>query len=563
MKSYGRLKESLKSGLYILVGLVALYLITIRLQTLNIDDETVIVSKEIEEQSPTTNEIEIQLSIDKIYTYISQTASEENITELIKNYTPGGVYLTKVKMDQDAIHKVYLTYVVEQNTPILNKSKKDQIALLDASILMSLYPQIDTIQVDISVESELYRKVLYRPDIEDYFGISIATRGEGRTFERIASEFLNTSCVSQYINMRHPYDSLMGEVVENFYKMNFPVVEGEEAFVYIDESAEEELVKAYGYKLFIQGLAYENPLMNYYSAYRLVEYYESTYKEEIMLELATCLTKTDDERVKQACQKIIDLLAPCKEEIKVLDRFTETSSEGGRKLYKVDKDGLKILAKWKGKETAGLKIISQSPSKEYVLCEVVTAQNRYRYILSCKQEGTYRIDEKGSFINEIQSCTELMSLIRNRVKNQSDIQNVQASNIRWEWYLGDLMCISIGDEIELIYNIQTDKIHLKSQYMENFGLGELEQYLEEIYENVKKVTLSEIDSKAYIKKFTVDGEVLTVYAYDSIVQKNMELSAREGQAQNEGTKMWNQGKLIIYYNGNKQEIIKGMNQLLL
>ncbi len=558
MKSYDRMKDSVKSGIYILLGLVAVYFISTYLQTFNIDYETTGVSKEIEEHIPTNNDIEIKLDIDKIYEYGNQALNEENITQLLRYYVPGGVYLSRVSwQEENQMNKVMITYIVDENVPLINKSRKDQIALLSASILMSLYPQIDTIKVSMVVESELYERVLYRPDIENYFGISIDCRDEKNTFERIANEFVDASNVSQYNNMKHPYDSLLGEDVERFYKMNFPVIEEGEIFPYIDEEVEQELVAEYGYKLFLQGLWYENTLMNYYSAYRLSEYYGTAYSEQIILELATCAAKTKDERVLRACEKVIDLLVPLKEGIRVFDRFNESTLEGGHKIYTISEKGLVTLAKWQGEENAGLKIVSISPNEDYVLCEAVTPNNRYRYILSCQEEGSYILSEKGAFKDGMQSAGEIMSQVSSVLKKQSMEQEMKMKGIQWG--REGLVYIDMEDEIELVYDISTNKVQMKKQYIENFGENELETYLKQVFETVTKTSIS--GSK--VKKYIVDGEVLMVYVYDSMVQKNAELSKNEGQAQENLGKMWSRGKVSIYYNGTRQEVIKKLNQLIL
>lgn len=564
MKPYSRRKESLKSGVYVLTGVIALSFISVKLQALNQEDETIVINKEVVEQLPISQEMGIELNIDKIYEYSTKPLNEENIMELLKNHVLGGIYLEKVSINENAsIHNAILTYVVEEDVPSMNKTRKDQIALVDTSILMSLYPDLDVIKVNIIVESDIYSEAFYRLDLEDYFGVNIAAQGEKNTFERIANEFMDSSLVSQYVTMKHPYDSFMGDEITNFYKMNFPIIHEEEIFPYIDEELETELVEEYGHKLFLQGLAYEHSLMNYYSIYRLVEYYGTPYSEQIMLELARCATKTQDQRVQEACQEVIDLLVPLKEGVKVFGRFNENELEGGKKLYKITESGLQVLAKWQGEVAAGLKIVSTSPSGEYILCEAVTLEQRYRYIISCKEKEKMILDEKSVFSNGLKSGSELMNLISMILEEKSIEQSFSPEEIHWDWYLGNLMRITIDQEIELIYNVQTDEIQSKQEYMTNLGLEEVEQYLKETFEVVNESTLSDKNAKAMVKKYTVDGEILTVYAYDNVTQKNIELAKGEGQVGQKNSKMWSQGTVMIYYNGNHTEIIKALNQLLL
>lgn len=564
MKYYSRRRETIQSVIYIIVGLIGLYLISVKLQAFDIDEETVIINEQAESLIDTESEKDWVLNIDELYEWSKKPLNETNVRQLLKEYLPGGRYLKEVSISQEKEpYNISLTYASNQYDKALSRAKKDQIALMDASILMSLYPDIDTVKVSILIDQEIYSKVLYRPDLEEYFGIELVAQEGKNTFERVAKEFTEAEEVSKYWESKHSYDSTMGEEVEAFYKMNFKVQDEEnEIFPYIDEDLESTLVEKYGYKLFLQGLEYDNALMKYYSAYRLIEYYGKANTDAIMLELATCQTKSKDKRVRAACEAIIDLLRPLKEdEIRVFGRFQDNTLGGGKKLYTISGKGLAILAKWIGEDEAGLKVVSVSPDEQYVLCMATIKQQCYYYILSSKEES-YEIKEDGIYKDQEKRHSELISRMEQLIGKQEVSRALNEDKIEWKWYFDSFMEISINDDIVLIYDANTDSLQKKEQFNENFDAKHLEKYLEGQFDVSIEKSQENVNTKAEIKNMIVNGEVVTVYEYANVAQKNIEVLEKEKREEKQKGKVWSKGKIRIYYEGDSKSLIKALNEIM-
>ncbi|MBE6024577.1 MAG: hypothetical protein E7231_15590 [Cellulosilyticum sp.] len=562
MKGYSRKKESVKSGLCILLGIVGVYFISEYLQTIYIDDEIPVIS-EIEEvgQEIVTSEIDNTLNIEAIYEWSTKILDEGNLGQLITQYLPGGAYLKSAHLQQEKEpYQIKLTYYSEQYDKVLSKARKDQIALVDASILMSLYPDIDTIQIETMVEEKIYHKTLYRPDLEEYFGIRLEAQEGKKTFERIAKEFMSADAVSSYWGEKHLYDSPLGEEVEAFFKMNFPVVdEMNQVFPYIDEDLEQELVEEYGYSLFLQGLAYENPLMNYYSACRLIEYYGQQSTEEIMLELATCATKSEDLRVQQVCQRGVDLLKPLQEdETKVFGRFEETVLGGGRKIYKIDQEGISVLAKWKGQAQAGLKVLSLSPNNQYVLCKAQTNLQSYYYVVPLKKD--YELSEEGVYKEQKKYQLELVDKLEEALGEEEIEQAIAEEDITFVWELDSLLNIQVGEHI-LVYDVQKAYLQTREAFEQEFDLDDLKRYFEGNFE-VNIETDQRVRGKDKAQVLSINQEILKIYSYANVTQKNIALVSEQEDIKQKVGKRWSKGKLIVDYSGQSEEIIQVLNQAM-
>ena len=563
MRYYGRRRETIKNTIYIIIGLISLCFVSVKLQSLNIDEKIVVTNEEVEGQVGMESEQDLVLDVDKIYQWSNKPLDETQLSALLSAYLPGGGYLEKVSMD--LIQESYclkLTYIYNQYEQALSKIKRNQIALINASTLMSLYPNIDAVQINILIDGQVYRSVLYRPDLENYFGISLLENEGKRTFERIVKEFIQKEKVSTYWEEKHPYDSLMGEDVEAFYKMNFPVRDSEdEIFPYIDEDLDHAVVNQYGYKLFLQGLRYKNPLMNYYSAYRLIEYYENQNKEEIMLELATCQSKSQDERVQIACEKVIDLLSLLEEdEIRVFGRFEENVLDGGKKIYKIDKNGLSILAKWAGQNEAGLKIVSIAGNKEYALCSATSSERCYYYLLPTTH--TYEIKEDGVYYNQSKIQTELISNIGQLIGEQEISEALEKNQIEWNWYFDSLIKVNIGKDIEFINDAKKEILQTKEQFNQTFDMKYLETYFKEKYEVSVEKSAAAIGTKAEVNHFIIDNEKVVVYEYAHLAQKNIELLQQEQESERQTGRVWSKGKLRVYYRGVNNTLITQLNHIM-
>lgn len=564
MRAYSRKKESIKSILYLMIGAASLYLVSGQIHRLKQTEESVTVSEEVQVQESTVEEQNFELRPNEMLQWEEERLDEEKVNQLVSEYLLGGDYLKKVELQVvKEPYQIHLTYGTNQYSQMLSKSKKDQMTLLDASVLMSLYPDVDVVRVTIWVGKEKYDKVIYRPDLEDYFGIGIAANEESHTFERIAKEFMNQDKVTKYWNRKKPYDSNLGEEVENYFKLNFPVIKDEkDSFVKIDENLEQEVVEKYGCSLFLQGLKYKNPLMNYYSAYRLIEYYTSSNREQIMLQLATCQTKTNDERVKKACQKIIDLLSKGEEDgIRLFGRFEKMPLEGGNKLYKIDHNGLVEWVKWNGSQEAGLKLESLSGNKQYMLCEAKTLNRTYNYVIPVNKEKAgrigYTVNESGVFSEGEIRASELTNLLSQKMGKSYHMQ----VPISYAWYYGTLLKIKVGEE-NYLYNAAQNILVTEEQFNKSFSSQDLKAYMEENFEIKESPSSFYYETEAVTKKWELGQEKIILCEYSSQAKKNMEQIHKSREESQIGGRRWSKGRLIVHYFGNHQEIINALDQMM-
>ena len=553
----------IKNGIYIVVGVVGIILITHELQAIGAENDKQVVKEAEEMPVISVSEQELSLDIEKIIESAKAPISDEGMTELITKL-PGGEYFQKAIVQQGEVQKVTITYDTKQYAQILSKARKDQLSLIDASVTMALYPEIDRVEVSILEKDDNYSRILYRPDLEDYFGIKMDIEDNISAFERIAKEFLDAEHVSAYWNRKHPYDSDLGEEVEAFFKLNFPILQDNQVtFPYIDEEMEEVLVEKYGYKLFLQGLKYDNPLMNYYCAYRLVEYYDSIHKEEIMLELANCQVHSKDPRVQNACEAVVELLTNLQDdEVRLFDRYKETTLGGGEKIFKIDESGISVFAKWEGSVPAGLNVVSISPRHSYVLCMAVTDERNYIYELPIKAQDsmqTFSLKEDGAYvINEgayVKKGDELIDLMDNQIHKSKK----QIENSIFDWYYASFVKIIVEGET-YIYDGDTNQLITYEQFSNYFDQKKLQAYLDERFRYTARKSSFYYPTKAETSCIYIDEEKIVIREYSYVGQKKVELNNPEEKTLQ--GKRWDKGKVAINYSGKNQEIIRALDEIM-
>lgn len=564
MKHYSRKKETLKSLLYLLIGVFGIWVVNNKLQVLAIEKKSVSVEATKEGTSEQYEKQGFDLDCTQIFSWKQKEFSEQSIRELIESQLLGGTYIEHVDLNlSNPSGYISLRYKIGEYNGMFSDARKDQIALLDASILMSLYDEINTVKVDIQMENALYSKVLYRPDLEAYYHADISAYQDLSVFERIAGEFIDSQNVSMYCKMKHPYDSLMGEEVENFYKMNFPVsLDKVHKMQYIDEELENDLVNKYGYKLFLQGLQYDNDQMNYYSAYRLMEFYESGKREEIQLALAACEIKTNCEEVKSACQKVIDFLSSLDQrEMRIVGRFAESSLGGGKKIYALDERGLYVIATWQDEMEAGLSVVSVSPNNQYVLCKAITSKRSYYYILPIRPEAgemeSYIINETGIYEDNVEYASELVALV-NRQSVEADSQEME---LKFEWYLNALLQITDGTN-KYYYDMERNTLETEAEFDKNFGKSFVIQYLNQHYHVTEKAASFYYPVRAEATSLLIGQEKIVVREYTSMAQKNIDLFKNAEAESKIVGRTWSKGRVIINYAGNQSDIIERISEIM-
>lgn len=567
MKYSERKKENIKNALIVLIGSVCLYGITMNLRSIEASIE-VVQTEEIEGQTVTMEEKNIEIEIDSLYESMNQVINQEEISKVIMQVL-GASYEPAIEIDnKDESYGVTIIYDETNKAQSLSKVKKEQVVLVDACLLMSLFEHIDVVTVGY-IRGETYEeKVIYRPDIEDYFGISLVGIENKNTFARVANEFLSSEAVNRYWSMKHPYDSKLGEAVEKFYKSNFPSNwEIDETLPYIDETLGADLVKQYGYKVFIQGLNYEHPLMNYYAAYRLVEYYGNSNIDEILLELASCKNESNNKEVQDACTFAMNVLSSQiqEDEVLVFTRYSESELKGGKKLYGLIGGQLVEIASWQGEEPGGFEVISVSNNKKSVLCKIHTLGKSYLYMIPIDSVGGYVVNERTVQKGEqliSKEITNLMKEIASTEEMSSNVlQDIDESVFQSRWLFQSVLLLSVSEEESFVYDGDTGSLLNENLFNQRFDTAYLVQALKEKFEGITEKEVTRSDERRQTKEMEVHGEKLLVYEYDNIVQKNIDL-LKEKQEEEQKEKQWSKGKIVVTYNGSRADIISTLDKIM-
>lgn len=562
MKNSLRKRESLISLGVVLVGMVCLYGITVNMRRLEAADY-IVPSEEVEIQE--TKETNFIIDIDSIYSKITAGSREKRVADIVDELAAGSFLENIAVKDKGSSTVITLSYAAGEHEPSLTRVKKDQMVLINASIIMSLFPDIDAVKFEVTRGNEYYERVVYRPDLNDYFGIKLEEINSLRAFERIAGEFIDAEQVSAYWNMKHPYDSYLGESVEQFFKYEFPAQWGEE-YPYIDEDLEADIVQTYGYRLFIEGLRFDHPLMNYYSAYRLIEYYGNSNIDEMILELASSSKKSDDSRVKEACEFAINILTaqPSAEEIEVFTRYSETDLKGGQKLYALTEDGLIQLAAWQGDGLGAFKVIDKSPDRASVLCEVMTEGKRYLFNIPLDKDSYYNVNEEGVFREGVPVEEELVSSLQKLIEKdvlESAEADTEAAlsfdKMEYKWLYGDVLSIQLNETLHYIKKGHT--LMTKNAFDKEFNTAFLLEGLEAAGKvNIKQAELQE-EGQVLITYIIFEGQEIISYEYESELSKNRALIKwRNEQEGHDALNIMSKGKIFITYeseNSGFQEIL--------
>ena len=563
----GRKKENLRNVLIILVGLVGLFCITMHLRSLKAAEE-VIKSEEIESRAVVTEEKNIELDTDKLYESMNQVVNQQEISQVIAQVS-GDNNIPVIEIDnREQSYSVTLTYNESSTEQSIEKAKKEQVVLLDSCLLMSLFPEIDVVIVKGISGEEHYEKVMYRPDMEDYFGMSLVDINSKAAFERVANEFLSSEAVSVYWSRKHPYDSKLGEEVEKFFKCNFPSQwQTDVALPYIEEALEADLFEKYGYKLFIQGLNYDHPLMNYYSAYRLIECYGNSNVDEILLELASCRSSSDNKQVQAACTFVMNVLSSRLEESEILifTRYGESVLQGGKKLYGILEDKLVELASWQGEEAGGFEVVSVSNNKKNVLCKIHTSERSYLYMIPIDNMGGYVVNEmtvqKGEQVISREITNMMKEVALDGSWSSNALQSIDEGTFQSRWLFGNVIVFAINEELSFVYDSDKGSLVDEALFNENFDATYLLQGLRERFSELTEREIITAETKFEIREVYINQEKLLIYEYNSRIEKNLDL-IKEKQEQEVQDKGWRKGEIYVTYDGNQTAIIDILNKLM-
>ena len=547
----GRKIQSLCCAIVVCIGVIILVLFTIQ-------EKAITRVAQIEEKESvdtvinTSEEMEVGIDAEKLFQYMGRELNDENLEQVTRELL-GSNYLRGVTLQKE--HKPYivqLSYSADSNDMSLAKTKKDQISLVNSVILMSLFQDIDTVEIIAYRADENYERMMYRPDVEAYFNMEFISQSNFKSFEKIVSEFMDLENVQKYWGMSHPYDSKLGEEAEKFFKCYFTSNKEEVSLPIGQQEIEERLREAYGYDLYIEGLNYNNTSINYYCANQLISYYGSDALEEILIELVACGNKSDAWQVQAACNKAREILTYKEETPLFFSLFSEVSS--GDVIYCVADQKYSEFARWQGQGKAQIDIGDFSANDTYVVCEVSVEASSYLYILPLAHVAEpYIISEEMVTNCKKQVCQELFALM--------EIDETEKDRVDMEWLTGPFMRLSVGDDVQ-IYNCKDKSMIGEPYFLQNF---DLEDFLEMAEEKCK---LNRMERGMYgqtgskqTQLTTEAGEVFNCFEFVSQSQAEKVLEEKEKNKMM-GYYLWHKGKTVITYNGTAFEVISLISEIM-
>lgn len=565
MKLEGRKRQLIECGIVMTAGLLLLVGITLYRQEI---EDVEAVEKKAEEVatklSHKPQEIrQAMIDTKMLYNQGLQPLTQKHLETVVSGLL-GNHYLKQTVLQKENLPQaVTLFYVINTQEQGLSKINRQQMALVNACSLMSLYSQIDLVKIVIEQDSEIYEQTLYRPDFEDYFSVSTLEASNLETFERFAEEFLDTDCVSTYSNCKKLFDSYLGDEVSDFYKTYFPIMKAKDEITLgkVDLEEEEGLIEKYGYKLFIQGLCYPNPSMNYYAAYQLMEDYESSHLEEILVELIACQQNTENEQVKSACKQAIDVISYKEVDTpKLFTKFNEIGSYLEPKVQGIIKGKFMSLAQWKEKEPAQIKVISMSPNHKQALCEIVTQERAYLYVLPIDEVGGYRFNKVHVLKDESIVSKELYQyLLEKEELNQTEIDLLNSKSVTHKWLDGDLLELEVSGHT-YIYQCQRKILQTEEVFRENYSIEDFRNSLEQQF-SVSLIGNYKLESlNASLIKLKVGKEVISIYEFP--MQIAMQQALLKQEALLKAPHRWQQGKIIICYQGKDEVLLEKIQTIL-
>lgn len=500
----------------------------------------------------TSEEQEIGIDCHEIFTYRDVALSEESVSHIAKELL-GSNYLQGVTLKKESKpYTIQLSYYAKGNDMSLAKAKKDQLALVNAVALMSLYDEIDTVVIEALRESEQYKKVLYRPDLEAYFGFELTNIKEESTYSRLVSRFYSSENVSNYWGVKHPYDCELGEDAEWFFKCYFSSDEVEISIPTNTGEIVKRLEEKYGDALYIRGLRYNSASINYFCANELLRFYEDDERlEDILMELIICSNKTKVADVKEGCNRIKDILSYKEDEPLLFTKYEEMG--GGDILYGIIGGRFYEIARWTGQLVGRFSKEAYSRNEDYILCKVDVEGDAHYYVLPLKDGTVYEMNEAAVFNNGVEVSKELMSLMT--------IDRDQKEKFEAVWQLGPYLQLGVGEE-KYIYDCKNNKMQSEEAFRSNFSLENFINSSDAAYPLTKGETRESVTTNSRYTKITMkDNEWISCYEFATVDEVSKVLSDKE-RSGIQGQYIWHKGKVIIAYNGSDGQVIKWITSVM-
>lgn len=560
MNRWERKRQSIWCAVLVVIGILLLYIIY---RYNDLHQKEIVTATDVEKITLNTQEEQQkELDIEALYTYREKEDDIKTVDEVAKQLVASH-YLVGVELEKQAKpYKIILSYDIPSKKVNLSKIKKDQIALCNATALLCIFDEIDTIAIELAVDEINEEKVIYRPDIEDYFKLKELKSEDKQSFDRLVGEFLNTDKVTLYNQIAHPYSSQLGKDVEKYFKWYFPPESIGEPLVIPsnNEEMEKELEAKYGYQFYLEGLKMVNSSINYYCINKLRYYYNSPHVEEILIELVACRNRSENKQVRLACDRTKEILAYSRNQQHPL-LFTLFDQVGeAHEIYIIKEQSVLPLAKWEGNNKGSIKIESISPNGTYALCRVETEEENYRYTLPMKLDRdslkeTYILKEEGALLEGNRILPEMNNLI---IESNSELgqalTTMQDAKV-FKWLEGPF--IKVGEK--LIYDCKNAKVLTVMSYQQDFGVNQLTDILSEQYKVARTEEKTNKLEQGQALVFRIENESIVVYQFET--EKEKEQAIIKNKAFLATQHYWSKGKIIVIYNGESSSLRSDLDHI--
>ncbi len=577
MRRLERIKESMISLCVVLICLLGIFIVTIvtpRLEAKYESKDEQLGQEMVEillEEEP-----ELAVDVEALFRYKGISVNDEEQLKKLISILPEGDQVEQLIMPNEiGEFGIQIQYKYIQNNTGINKGNAAQMMLLNSTILMSLCNDLNGVTTKAYIGKDLVEQFVYKGDLDSYFEEDIRASWLLEDFKKYSECFLEKEAAAQYISQKYSYRTDLGEEVDQFFKLNFPIgqlAEGNK-MPYMDEDLGKELVKDYGYQLFVEGLKYNNDYMNYYSAYRLLEFYNTSELEEILVELAISKNWTSNEAVKLACTYVMGMLGnqSIQEPIWVT-RFRENTFSGGRKVYMIKEGKIKEWGEWE--LPTAIKEISISPDGEMVWYYGGTLEQEYAYVLPIENERCYSLGKTEIKIEDGETIPELISWAKHQLREKSLMTVTELNShiqVKVDWFKEAFLKVQLVSNTtekaqDLFYNAENQMLTPVTIEGEDFSLTQLVYELNDTlslkgYTHIVQGELEVEGIRLYLGE-----DYITVYEYSSMQEREKNKQTLQklilGNNTNKKIYFFEKGRLIVVYEGEETNIIENLTEEL-
>lgn len=561
----------------ILTGIVVILIITIITPRLQMKYEQ--KSEHLEEEKlELWQEEEYPLLIDRdaLFNYKGISIYEEEKLKMLISILPAGNQVEKLIIGNE-IGKfgILIQYKDISSDRISSKNTMDQIVLINSTILISLCNDLNGVITKVYKGERVEEKLVYKADLDRYFEEDIRLSWLLADFEKYSGRFLNKEAILKYTGQKYTYSTSLGKEIDYFFKLNFAETQRlqEDEMPYMDEDMGQVLVNKYDYKLFVEGLKYDNDYMNYYSAYRLLEFYNEIDLEEVLVELAICKNRTTNESVKLACAYVMGVLGDSSKEKPVwITRFRENTFGGGKKVYMIKGEEIKEWGKWQ--QPTAVRKCTISPDEEMVWCYGESLNQSYAYVLPLENKESYNLGEEIVLIENGEEAPELMSMAKAQLQEKALMVGVELENdveIQEEWFQEKFLKIQlISNKMiqsqDLFYNLVNGRLTPVTNEGEEWSLAQLVYELSDILVWGEDTNMAQDALEIEGVRLYLNEAYVTVYEYGSMAEREKHgQSLRTEIGENHVNKkvyLFEKGRVLIKYEGTEEQVINELTQAL-